>query len=71
MDRDRALRGARARRGARAGGRRRRRPGSAAGRRARRARRARVRYELMLEQGTETVLARYRFRPGVLLGVEL
>lgn len=32
---------------------------------------ARVRYELALDQGTETVLARYRFRPGVLLGVEL
>ncbi|WP_437591700.1 hypothetical protein [Sorangium sp. So ce1000] len=32
---------------------------------------ARVRYELALEQGTETVLARYRFRPGVLLGIEL
>ncbi|WP_437534055.1 hypothetical protein WME79_08150 [Sorangium sp. So ce726] len=32
---------------------------------------ARVRYDLALEQGTETVLARYRFRPGVLLGVEL
>ncbi|MGK3991062.1 hypothetical protein WME99_48895 [Sorangium sp. So ce136] len=32
---------------------------------------ARVRYDLALEQGTETVLARYRFRPGLLLGVEL
>ncbi|WP_437969468.1 hypothetical protein WMF04_09275 [Sorangium sp. So ce260] len=32
---------------------------------------ARVRYDLSLEQGTETVLARYRLRPGVLLGVEL
>ncbi|WP_437799857.1 hypothetical protein [Sorangium sp. So ce693] len=32
---------------------------------------ARVRYDLALEQGTETVLARYRFRPGALLGVEL
>ncbi|WP_437816451.1 hypothetical protein [Sorangium sp. So ce1078] len=32
---------------------------------------ARVRYDLSLEQGTETVLARYRIRPGVLLGVEL
>ncbi|KYF88484.1 hypothetical protein BE20_02690 [Sorangium cellulosum] len=32
---------------------------------------ARVRYDLSLAQGTETVLARYRLRPGVLLGVEL
>ncbi|WP_157906518.1 hypothetical protein [Sorangium cellulosum] len=32
---------------------------------------ARVRYDLALERGTEAVLARYRFRPGVLLGVEL
>ncbi|WP_437648840.1 hypothetical protein [Sorangium sp. So ce362] len=32
---------------------------------------ARVRYELSLEQGTETVLARYRLRPGVLVGIEL
>ncbi|WP_437985091.1 hypothetical protein [Sorangium sp. So ce117] len=32
---------------------------------------ARVRYDLALEQGTETVFTRYRFRPGVLLGVEL
>ncbi|AUX40514.1 uncharacterized protein SOCE26_019150 [Sorangium cellulosum] len=32
---------------------------------------ARVRYDLALGQGTETVLARYRLRPGVLLGVEL
>ncbi|WP_437679117.1 hypothetical protein [Sorangium sp. So ce131] len=31
----------------------------------------RVRYDLELSQGTETVLARYRLRPGVLLGVEL
>jgi hypothetical protein len=32
---------------------------------------ARVRYDLALEDGAETVLARYRLRPGVLLGVEL
>ncbi|WP_437289562.1 hypothetical protein [Sorangium sp. So ce406] len=32
---------------------------------------ARVRYDLSLEQGTETVLSRYRLRPGVLLGIEL
>ncbi|WP_437726340.1 hypothetical protein [Sorangium sp. So ce861] len=32
---------------------------------------ARVRYDLSLAQGTETVLARYRLRPGVILGVEL
>ncbi|WP_437612484.1 hypothetical protein WMF20_09170 [Sorangium sp. So ce834] len=32
---------------------------------------ARVRYDLSLDQGTETVLARYRLRPGVILGVEL
>ncbi|WP_437877564.1 hypothetical protein [Sorangium sp. So ce513] len=32
---------------------------------------ARVRYDLALEEGTETVLARYRFRPGALLGIEL
>ncbi|WP_044985673.1 hypothetical protein [Sorangium cellulosum] len=32
---------------------------------------ARVRYDLSHAQGTETVLARYRLRPGVLLGVEL
>ncbi|WP_437992891.1 hypothetical protein [Sorangium sp. So ce145] len=32
---------------------------------------ARVRCDLALERGTETALARYRFRPGVLLGVEL
>ncbi|WP_437319006.1 hypothetical protein [Sorangium sp. So ce385] len=32
---------------------------------------ARVRYDLSLAQGTETVLARYRLRPGVIFGVEL
>ncbi|MDC0683008.1 hypothetical protein [Sorangium atrum] len=32
---------------------------------------ARVRYDLRLEQGTETVLTRCRLRPGVLLGIEL